>query len=130
MSTPKEHLRFQWDEVHRAEDDLATLERLGVSTTDPAYVKLSEEVGAALAKVGTVVSRDTLLLAWSFGFSPGDIKLWHDGDAGWMTEARVRPGAPPVYRKVSDEVAVALIKKQITPELEKVLMTPDDYIGE
>jgi len=130
VSTPKEHLRFQWDEVHRAEDDLATLERLGVSTTDPAYVKLSEEVGAALAKVGTVVSRDTLLLAWSFGFSPGDIKLWHDGDAGWMTEARVRPGAPPVYRKVSDEVAVALIKKQITPELEKVLMTPDDYIGE
>ena len=130
MSTPKEHLRFQWDEVHRAEDDLATLERLGVSTTDPAYVKLSKEVGAALAKVGTVVSRDTLLLAWSFGFSPGIIKIWHDGDAGFVSEARVKAGAPPVYKKVSAEVAAIIIKREVTPELEKELMTPVEYYGE
>ncbi len=130
MSTPEEHLRFQWDEVHRAEKDLATLDRLGVSTTDPAYLRLQGERGAALAKVGTVMPRDTILLAWSFGFSPGDIKLWHDGDAGWMTEARVRAGATPVYKTVSDEVAVAIIKREVTPGLEKVLMTPDPYIGE
>ena len=130
MSTPKEHLRFQWDEVHRAEDDLATLTRLGVLETDPVYVRLEAERGAALAKVGTVLPRDTILLAWSFGFSPGIIKIWHDGDAGWVSEARVKPGAPPVYKKVSDEVAVAIIKKEVTPELEKELMTPDPYLGE
>jgi len=130
MSTPEQHLRMQWDEVHRAERDLATLDRLGVSKTDPAYEKLLQERGAALVKVGTKVSRDTILLAWSFGFSPGIIKLWHDGDFGWVSEARVRAGAPPVYRKVSDEMAVAIIKKEVTPELEKVLMTPDPYLGE
>jgi len=121
---------MQWDEVHRVERDLATLKRLGVLETDPAYTTLWGERATALAKVGTVMPRDTIQLAFSFGFSPGSIKLWHDGDAGWVSEARVRPGAPPVYRKVSDEVAVALIKKEITPELELVLMTPDPYTGE
>ncbi len=130
MSTPEEHLRMQWDEVHKADADLATLRRLGVLETDPAYASLWGARGAALAKVGTVLPRDTILLAWSFGFSPGIIKVWHDGDAGWVSEARVRPDAPPVYKKVSDEVAVAIIKKEVTPELEKVLMTPDPYEGE
>ncbi len=130
MSTPGEHIKAQWDEVHRAERDLATLERLGVLTTDPAYQRLQAERGAALAKVGTNVSRDTILLALSFGFSPGIIKLWHDGDAGFMSEARVKEGAPPVYHTVSGEEAVAIINRKVDKKLEKRLMTLDVYYGE
>lgn len=121
---------MQWAEVHRVEDDLATLERLGVLKTDPAWGKLWNERGAALAKVGRQIPRSTILLAWSFGFSPGIIKLWHDGEMGWMSEARERPGAPPVYKYISDEDAGAIIKREVTPELEKKLMTPDEYLGE
>jgi len=130
MSTPDEHITAQWNEVHRAEADLATLERLGVSTSDPAYLRLQKERGAALAKVGTTVSRDDILLAWSFGFSPGIIGLWHNGDAGFVSEARVKAGAPPVYHTVSGEEAVAIINRKVSKKLEKRLMAPDDYFGE
>jgi len=130
VSTPKEHLRMQWDEVHRAESDLATLDRLGVSSTDPAYTRLQGILEPTKAKVGRRLPRIITWLASMFGFSPGIIKLWHDGDFGFMSEARTRPGAPPVYKKVSDEVAVAIIKREVTPEMEKELMTPDPYIGE
>lgn len=130
MSTPDEHLKAQWDEVHRIEEDLKTLERLGVLRTDPAWERLYRARGAALSKVGKNVSRNTILLAFSFGFSPGSIKLWHDAEGGWMSEALERPGATPVFHKVSDEIAAAIIKKEVTKELEHYLMTPDDYEGE
>ena len=42
-----------------------------------------------------------------------------------MTEARERPGAPPVYKYVSDEVAEKITKREITPELEEFLLTPE-----
>ena len=62
------------------------------------------------------------------GFSPGTITLWHDNESGWMSEARTRPGAAPVYKSVSDEVAMAILKKEVTPELEVTLLTPDENV--
>ena len=35
-----------------------------------------------------------------------------------------------MYHYIGDEQAIAIIKKEVTPELEKYLMTPDDYLGE
>jgi len=119
-----------WQQIHELDRTLGTMERYGITATDPAYQALWEKRGGLLAQVGTKVPRDTILLALSFGFSPGIIKLWEDVEAGWMSEARVKPGAPPVYHAVSDEVAMAILKKEITPELEAILMTPDEYLGE
>ena len=83
-----------------------------------------------MGKLGLRLPRITSLIAKLVGFSPGEITLWADAELGWMTEARERPGAPPVYKYVSNEVAEKLVKREVTPELEKVLMTPDPYIGE
>jgi len=64
------------------------------------------------------------------GLSPGSVKLWHDSDSGWFTEARAKDGAPPVYHHVTDAVAVTILKGELTHELEAELMKPDDYQGE
>lgn len=86
--------------------------------------------GKLLVQVGFKFPRSTLALAKLAGLSPGRITLWHDIESGWMTEARVKPGAPPVYKRATDEVAVAILKGELTHELEAELMTPDDYLGE
>ena len=64
------------------------------------------------------------------GLSPGEIKLWHDAECGWFTEAREHPGATPVYHYISDEVAASIIKGELSKELEAELMKPDEYLGE
>lgn len=130
MSTPEEHLKFQWAEVHKLDDQLAMMRRWGVSETDPGYLALWEARGAAYIKVGTMKPRTFFQIARAFGMSPGVIALWSDAEIGWVVEARVKPGAPPVYKHVSDEVAEKIVKKELTPELVKFLMTPDPYIGE
>jgi len=119
-----------WQQIHEVERALTTMERFGISTTDPAYLALSGQRGSLLAQVGTKFPRTFFQVAKSFGMSPGVITLWEDVESGWMSEARARPGAPPVYHYVSDEVAMAILKREVTPELEKFLMTPDPYIGE
>lgn len=83
-----------------------------------------------LSQIGFKFPRVPSLLGIILGLSPGVIKVWHDSESGWMSEARVRPGAPPVYKKVSDEVAITILKKEITKELEAELLTPDEYLGE
>jgi len=83
-----------------------------------------------MAQVGFKAPRPLTLIAKLIGLSPGVIKVWHDAESGWMSEARARPGAPPVYRAVSDEVAMAILKGELTHELEEKLLTPDEYIGE
>ncbi|GAI13138.1 unnamed protein product, partial [marine sediment metagenome] len=36
----------------------------------------------------------------------------------------------PVYKAISDEAAMAILKHEMTKELEAELMTPDEYLGE
>jgi hypothetical protein len=117
----------QLNEVERA---LSTMRRFGISELDESYKALFGVQGKLLAQIGFKFPRTILQLLKLAALSPGSITLWHDVESGWMAEARTGPGAPPVYHRVSDEVAVKLIKKELTPELEKELMTPDDYIGE
>jgi len=101
---------------------------LGHGTTP--FDTLWELRGKIYAKIGIKYPRTLSQLIRLFGFSPGTIALWHDVESGWMSEARERPGAPPIYKRVSDEVAIAILKREITPELEATLLTPDDYLGE
>lgn len=130
MSKPSEHLKFQYAEVARLEQQLDQLRGWGVPETEGGFQRLGRAIDTAIGKVGRVLSRTTTLIRTITGLSPGEIKLWADAELGWMTEARARPGAPPVYKYVSDEVAEKIVKREITPELEEQLLTPDPYIGE
>lgn len=130
MSRPSDHLEFQWAEVNRINDALSTLRRFGISELDPAYQILYKARGAALGKLGLVKPRLTTLIKLLAGLSPGEIRLFADAELGWLVEATSEPGAQPVRRYVSDEVAVQLIKGELTHELEAELMTPEvEYIA-
>ena len=130
MSRPSEHLKFQYAELNKFNEQLAMMRRWGVSELDPGYQALWRARGAAMGKLGLMLPRTTTFVSWVFGLSPGEIKLFADAELGWMTEARVKPGAPPVYKHVTDEVAEKIVKGELTPELEKELMTPEEYYGE
>jgi len=130
MSTPGEHTKFQYAELNKLNSQLTMMRRWGVSEFDPGFKNLMSARGAIMGKLGLYLPRTTTMVGSFPGLSPGSIKLWADAELGWMTEARVKPGALPVYKYVSDEVAEKLVKKELTPELEKELMTPDTYLGE
>jgi len=130
MSEPKDHLAFQYAELHKLDDQLRMMRGWGVSFADPGYQALGKAYAQSLYKLGLLQPRTSALVQDLSGFSPGIIRLFNVSELGWMVEARTKPGATPVYKYVSNEVAEKIVKKQITPELEKFLMTPDDYIGE
>ena len=114
-----------WQQVHEIERALGTMRRFGISELAPSYLQLDSIRGKLMAQVGFKFPRQLSLLAKLVGLSPGEFRLWHDAEAGWMSEARARPGAPPVYKAVSDKVAMAILKEEVTPELEQQLLTPD-----
>lgn len=130
MSKPSEHLKFQYAELHKLDEQLVMMRRWGVLETDPGFQRLWRARGEAMGKIGLIRARTTTLVMTKAGLSPGVIKLWADAELGWMTEARTKPSAPPVYKYVSDEVAEKIVKREVTPELEEFLMTPDPYLGE
>jgi len=130
MSTPGEHRKFQYEELGKLDKQLSMMRGWGVLETDPGFLRLSSARGAVMGKLGLKLPRTTTLVLSLLGLSPGGIKLWADAELGWLTEARVKPGAPPVYKYVSDEVAEKIVKRELTHELFEELVTPDPYIGE
>jgi len=92
-----------------------------------AIYKVQADLGLS---VGWMKPKKMTLLRILAGLSPGSIKIWLDSDSGWFTEARVQDEALPVYHYVSDDVAMTLLKGELTHELEATLMTPDEYLGE
>jgi hypothetical protein len=96
----------------------------------PNYLNLSRLRGELYTSIGFRVPKFMQLVIKLIGLSPGEVKLWFDAECGFFTEARAYTGAPPVYHIVTDEVAIAIVKGELTHELEAVLMTPDEYMGE
>ena len=86
--------------------------------------------GDLLKSIGLKLPRKMSSVLQLMGLSPGTIRLWHDIEGGWMTEARAKPGSPPVYHYVPDTVALTILKRALTHELEADLMQPDEYLGE
>jgi hypothetical protein len=120
-----------WQQVHEVERALSALRpHLEIPGVSDAMRELYSIRGELLKRVGFKFPRTISLILKLAGLSPGTITLWHDIESGWMTEARARPGAPPVYKYVSDEVAITILKKEVTKELEAELLTPDEYLGE
>ena len=130
MSKPKEHLAFQWAELNKLTSQLSQMRRWGVLESDPGYLRLFQSRGAAMAKLGLRQPRITTLILKLAGLSPGELTLWADAEIGWKVEARISPGAPPVYRKVSDDIAERIIKEELTHEQFAELVAPDPYQGE
>ncbi len=114
-----------WQQVHEIEKALATMERFGIDPGSEGVVALQGERAKLMAQVGFKFPRTVTPMSEFMVFLSPAIRVWHDSEQGWMSEARAKPGAAPVYKAASDEVAMAILKRDITPELEAILLTPD-----
>lgn len=119
-----------WQQVRQTENALGLLREEGFGPGDPAYDALWRRRGRQLAEVGYKFPRVPDIMMPTVFLSPQSIRLWHDPEAGWMVEVREKPGTPPMYKSVSDKVAMAVLKKELTPELKAELFKPVEYYGE
>jgi len=119
-----------WQQINRLDESMGMMRMRGISPSAGPYQELFRLRGKLMGQVGIKYPREITLLMRVLGLSPGEIRLWHDVESGFMSEARAYPGAPPVYKAVSDDIATAILKKEITKELEAELMAPDEYLGE
>jgi len=118
-----------WTQINELDRAMGSLRRLGLDQL-PAFGQLSALRGQLMKQIGFKYPRTVSLLAKLAGLSPGEIKLWHDAEAGFMAEARATPGALPVYHHVSDDEAAEILRGEISRETHDRLMAPDDYYGE
>ena len=119
-----------WQQVGEIDRALRSLRVQGIGPGFGPYQELWKLRGRLMGQIGFKVPRQIQLLLRIAGLSPGSIDLWYDVESGWYTDARVSAGAPAVRRRVSDDVAVALLRGELTHELELELMAPDYYVGE
>lgn len=141
-----------WQQFKTVERDLASLRRLTVEESHPAYQALWKQRGALLARVGEKLPRVTIPITHEevlgrlhalgleyAGASPGFtaeelekavVKVWYDIEESWFAEARFKPGSPPIYRSLTAEEAVSFIKHEETPALIARVFTEDEYYGE
>lgn len=120
----------KWRQIDELDKALGALRGTGLGSGTTPFDTLWKLRGKIYGQIGFKFPRTLTQLIKVFGFSPGTITLWHDVESGFMSEARARPGAPPVYKRVSNEVAMTILKKEVTKELEADLLTPDEYLGE
>ena len=119
-----------YQQIQEVERALGTLRKYGISQLSPEFQLLTSVRGKLMAQVGLKFPRSIIQILKLAGLSPGSITLWEDIESGWLAEGRVKPGAPPVYHYITDEQAVAILNRDISPELHDFLMTPDPYLGE
>jgi len=119
-----------WQQVHTVETALSELEKVGFGSGDPAYDALSGKRAGLLKQIGVKFPRETYPVLSRLYLSPESVQLWFDAESGWFVQTRAYPTASPAYKSVSAEVAIALIREKVTPELRAQLLTPDEYLGE
>jgi len=117
----------QLNELDRA---LQALERAGLGPGTGPYDTLAATRTGVSEQIGYKFPRQVPFITGFRGLSPGEIRLFHDIEAGWLVEGRAEPGAPVARRYVPADIAITLLKGELTHELEEYLMTPDPYIGE
>lgn len=114
----------------RTARDILSLRRAGIPELHPSFMRLTRVGDTLRVSFGFKIPKPMTFLFKLLGLSPGEISLWHDAEGGWFTEARTGPGASPVYRYVGDDIAVAIIKEELTHGQFKALLAPDPYMGE
>ena len=120
----------QWKARKNIENAVKTLLDAGMMPNTPSLMKLNMSLAKYGLNIGFSIPKPTNILLQLIGLSPGTINLWHDADNGFFTEAKVEPGAPPVYRMVTPEIAAILVRGELDHDLEDILMAPDEYLGE
>lgn len=115
----------QLNEIDKA---LRTMRRFGIDVGLPGFRLLQRERAKLLANVGVKFPRSVLSILKLAGLSQGTLTLWLDVESGWMSEARSAPGAPPVYRSIGDEVAMMILKGELTHEEFEELKVPVENI--
>ena len=116
--------------LQNVRNTLNVLRRVGYGPLDEPFQRVYAMREELMKSLGIMKPKSLSLIKLIAGLSPGMISVWLDSDSGWFTEARERPGAPPVYHYVKEDVAVAILKGELTHELEAELMKPDEYLGE
>jgi len=119
-----------WTQIRELERTLGSLRQFGILETSDAYRQLNALRGKLMKQVGFKFPRALTLVTKLAGLSPGVLKLFHDVESGFMSEARAKPGAPPVYHYMDYELAATILKGELTHEQFEQLVTPDDYTGE
>ena len=122
----------KWQHIQKQylDQSLRGLVKAGINPFSTSYLNLARAGNYIDLNLGFKVPRPVTFILKLFGLSPGEIKLWFDAESGWLSEARERPGAPPIYHYITVDQAITLLKGELTHDLEKVLMTPDEYLGE
>lgn len=130
MSTPDDHLKYQFDELNNINGALDILESAGLSMLDPVYQTIYQIRGAAMSKLGLAAPRTSTFLKAIVGLSPGEARLFLDAELGWLVEALETPTSQPVRRYVSNETAVKIIKEELThEEFEALLQEEPGFIA-
>ncbi len=111
-------------QVNEIEKALGVLSRAGISPELSGFQILRDTRSYLYKNLGVKLPRTISQLIRFIGFSPGVIALWHDSENGFMSEARTTPGSPPVYKSVSGDIAIKILRHDISPELEQFLMAP------
>lgn len=109
---------------------LRTLRIAGVGPGNLVFDQLYRARGALMGNIGVKVPRSVTSLLRILGLSPGSVRLFFDGDFGWFTDTREAPGLQPVYRRVTDDIALKIIRGELTHQDFEVLKVPDAYVGE
>jgi hypothetical protein len=120
----------QYKALNEVNRTLRVLTKVGFGPLSEPFEAVNKLRGELLGSLGLKIPKPIGLLKLLAGLSPGSVKLFYDTDSGWFTDARETPGAPPVYHHVADDVAMTLLKGELTHELEAELMKPDEYLGE
>jgi len=118
-------IAYQEFALKRLDRSMGLMRGEGIPETATPFQTLISARSQVQAHLGFKIPRNVSSLVKLYGLSPGTIELWHDDESGFFTDARARPGAPPVYKHVEEEVAMIILKGELTPELEEQLLTPD-----
>jgi len=141
-----------WQKMGLADQTLAGMREFGIAETDPAYQHIWHERGKLLGVIGQKTARQTSIIlhvdmlsrmqtlgleyaSHSRGYTIEDLKdavlkLWWDDEEGFMSEGRIKPGSPPIYRRLTDKEAFIFIKGEETGALIATAFTEDEYYGE
>lgn len=120
----------KWNQVETIDKAMSLLRGAGFSMEIPAMRELYRLRGQVIGKILGPFPRLRGIVRLITGLSPGELTVWFDIESGFFTEARTRPGDPPVYRPISDDQAVALLRPTPDRELAHSLYEPLEYLGE
>ena len=120
---------WSWAQLEEIDRGLSVLRQAGLGIGTAPFDILYKARGEMLRYLSVKLPKPVVLLSKLLGLSPGVINVWFDSEGGFFTQARSDPRLPWATHYVGDNIAITLLKGELTHELEDFLMTPDDFEG-